>query len=89
MPIDERTKNLVSMGAAIGARCFPCFRHYFSKSLELGITIEEVQEVIEISRKVDNGGSLAYRDQLKTLLSGGDREEKCCEGESIEPCYCN
>jgi AhpD family alkylhydroperoxidase len=39
MPLDEKTKELVALGAALAGNCFPRLRYHFKKCRELGIAL--------------------------------------------------
>lgn len=54
MALDEKTKELVAVGAAIAGNCIPCLDWHFNKCTELGIAIEDIHEAIQIARTVKN-----------------------------------
>jgi len=35
--MDEKTKLLVSLGAAVAANCVPCFEHFLTKTQSCGL----------------------------------------------------
>jgi alkylhydroperoxidase/carboxymuconolactone decarboxylase family protein YurZ len=47
--MDEKTKLLVSLGAAVAANCVPCFEHSLEKTKAAGLTLEEIREATEIA----------------------------------------
>jgi len=54
MALDEKTIELVALGAAIGGNCIPCLEWHYKKRLELNIPKEEIFEAIETAQKVKN-----------------------------------
>lgn len=50
--LDERTKELVAIGAAIGGNCIPCLEWHYKKCIELGISNKEIQEAIDMAKRV-------------------------------------
>ncbi len=52
MSLDEKTKELVAIGAAIGGNCIPCLEWHYKRCMELGIPSKEIQEAINLAKKV-------------------------------------
>lgn len=52
MALDEKTKELIAIGAAIAGNCIPCLEWHYKKCRELGGSKEEIQEAIEMAKKV-------------------------------------
>jgi len=52
MGLNEKTKELVAIGAAIGGNCIPCLQWHYKKCRGLGISKEEIQEAIDMAKKV-------------------------------------
>ena len=52
IPLHEKTKELVAIGAAIGGNCIPCFKWHYKKCRELGISDEEIKEAIKMAKTV-------------------------------------
>ncbi len=52
MGLHVKTKELVAIGAAIGGNCIPCLEWHYKKCRELGISKEEIQEAIDMAKKV-------------------------------------
>ncbi len=81
--MDEKTKILISLGAATAANCIPCFEHlyYQAKNLELGD--EEIQETVDIAVKVKNGAHVAIKSVIKDIMG-----EELKQGEKADPNDC-
>jgi len=52
MSLQEKTIELVAIGAAIGGNCIPCLEWHYKRCIELGIPKEEIQEAIDMAKKV-------------------------------------
>jgi alkylhydroperoxidase/carboxymuconolactone decarboxylase family protein YurZ len=81
--MDEKTKILVSIGAAVGANCVPCFEHYFEKMEAVGLTREMVQEAADIADQVKNGARMTMSKRVRGLVgtvapSGDCGSDKAC-----------
>lgn len=82
--MDERIKELIAIGASIGANCHPCIEFHIKKSLEMGIGKDEIQEAVDQAKAVRRGAA-ASMDKLVLKLMGaeaasecGDKEPSCC-----------
>lgn len=53
--LDERTKELVAIGAAITANCQPCLEYHTAKAREVGVSDEDILEAIKVSQQVRRG----------------------------------
>lgn len=49
MILDDKTKGLVAVAAAVGANCVPCFRWHFNNCLKMGVSLPELEEVINLA----------------------------------------
>lgn len=66
--MDERTKELVAIGAAVSANCHPCLDHHLAKSDELGTPRDEVAEAVKVGLMVNRGADRAIRKKARELL---------------------
>jgi AhpD family alkylhydroperoxidase len=57
MAIDNKTKELIAVGASITANCQPCLQYHKSKALEFGADAGEIAEAIEVGRQVRKGAA--------------------------------
>lgn len=88
--MDERTKELIAIGASIGAHCQPCLTYHVEKARKLGISEEKIRAAIETGHMVEKGAMSAMKkfsaSVLDTCLPGvcdcsADHEEPpaaCC-----------
>jgi len=66
--MDERTKELVAMGASAAANCHPCLDHHFAKCNELEISHDEVAEAVKVGLMVNHGAERLIRKKARELL---------------------
>ena len=59
--MDERTKELIAIGASVGAHCQPCLTYHVEKARELGIDDEQIRAAIETGHMVEKGAMSAMR----------------------------
>lgn len=52
MSLNESTKALVAIGAAIAANCEPCFRHHFDAARKAGASREDMLEAVNTALAV-------------------------------------
>ena len=50
--LDEKTIELAGIAASIAGGCRPCLDYHFKKALEIGCTIEQVKEAIELGKMI-------------------------------------
>jgi len=67
--MDEKTKELIAVGAAIGGNCIPCLEWHYKRCIELGIPKEEIKEAIELAKIVKNVPIKKINELAQTLLS--------------------
>ena len=69
--MDEKTKIMISLGAATAANCIPCFEHYFGKAEAVGLTPDEIQGAAEIGEQINKGAQMAIRKTVNTMVVRG------------------
>ena len=57
MKLDNRTAELIAVGASVTANCQPCLQYHARKALEGGAAEREVAAAIEIARLVRKGAA--------------------------------
>lgn len=63
MTLDEKTRELIAVGASITAHCQPCLEYHSKKAQEAGAEAEEIAEAIEMGKRVRKGAA-ATMDQF-------------------------
>ncbi len=79
--MDERTKELIPIGASVGAHCQPCLTWHVQKARELGIDDEEIKSAIETGHMVEKGAMSAMRKFSSGILTqqAATTEHEPCE----------
>ena len=82
--MDEKTKLLISLGAAVASNCIPCFEHFMGKTDAAGLTDEEIRQAVDVADQVKMGARLAIRKAvnvtIRTGAQGCDTQESSCCG---------
>jgi len=84
--MDERTRLLISLGAATAANCVPCFHNFFTKADALGLTGEEIREAADIGDQVKKGAQIAIRIRINDLIGRKAADAPPCNAGSERPC---
>ena len=79
--MDEKTKELIAIGASVGAHCQPCLTWHVDKARELGIEEELIREAIETGHMVEKGAMSAMRKFSAGILTprAASSEPNACE----------
>lgn len=64
--VTEQVKELVALGAAIGASCEPCFKFHYDRARKLGVPVESMREAVRIGEAVRSASA-------KDILGLADR----------------
>lgn len=84
MKLDNRTIELIAVGASITANCQPCLQYHVKKSLESGADEQEITEAIEIGKMVGKGAA-SNMDKFTASLN---QAVPAAAGEAVEGCGC-
>jgi len=76
--MDEKTKELVAIGASVSAHCQPCVTCHVGKARELGIGEELILEAVSVGQMVEKGADSAMRDFTQGLLGKPGADAGCC-----------
>ena len=77
--MDRKTEVMVSLGAAIGANCIPCFDFIYAKAKEVAMDDDEIDHVVDIAFKVKNGAAVFMKNAVCELAGGQEESEvPCC-----------
>lgn len=66
--MDNRIKELISVGASVTANCQPCLQYHVSKALESGADEQEITEAVEAGKMVRKGAA-SKMDRFASSLS--------------------
>ncbi len=77
--MDKKTEVMISLGAAIGSTCIPCFDHLYARSKELGIDDAEISKIIEIGLRIRNGASMVIKSAIQDTTGDFEYSQgECC-----------
>ncbi|MCA1743206.1 MAG: arsenite efflux transporter metallochaperone ArsD [Desulfonatronovibrio sp.] len=78
--ITENIKELIAIGASIGAHCQPCLEHHIQTAIELGVTKDEINQAVDIGHMVERGAMSAMKrfssEAVKELLAAVPQENQ-------------
>lgn len=66
--MNEKTRELIAVGASVSAHCQPCLTHHVAKAKEMGIEDTELREAIAVGHLVEKGAMSAMRQFSASLL---------------------
>jgi AhpD family alkylhydroperoxidase len=79
--MDEKTKELIAVGASVGAHCQPCLTYHVAKAKELGIAEDEIREAIAVGHMVEKGAMAAMKQFSAEIFdAGATPASECCPG---------
>lgn len=76
--MDEKTIELIAIGASVTAHCQPCVSYHVGKAKGLGISEEMIREAIGVGQMVERGAGAAMRDFIKESLDKAVSGVDCC-----------
>lgn len=68
--MDESIRELIAIGASVGAHCQPCLTYHINKAREQGIDDESIRAAVETGHMVERGAMLAMRKFTEDALQG-------------------
>lgn len=78
--LDEKTKEIVAIGAAIAVNCQPCLEYHTAKARELGWSDEDVLDAVKMSQQVRRGAQAKMDRFAVRHVTGRD--------ETVAPAGC-
>lgn len=86
--MDEKTKELIAVGASVAAHCQPCLRFHVDKAVELGIDTDAIAQAVAVGKMVQKGGLAAMRSYADGLLEELAPPEQPRVLRVFEPAMC-
>jgi AhpD family alkylhydroperoxidase len=81
--MDEKTKELIAIGASIGAHCQPCLTYHVNKAKELGADADLIRAAINVGHMVEKGAMAAMREFANDVFDAPvQKVPACCGGKS-------
>lgn len=66
--IDEKTQELAGISASIAGGCRSCLDYHFKKALEVGCTIDQIKEALELGKMIKQRPIKDIYEQAEKLL---------------------
>lgn len=66
--LDEKTIELAGISASIAGGCRPCLDYHFKKALEIGCTLEQAKEAIELGKMIKERPIKDIYEQAEKLI---------------------
>ena len=67
MKLDDRSTELVAVGASVTANCLSCLEDHVGKATENGVSAEEIAQAIDVGKMVRKGAA-GKMDKLAEAL---------------------
>lgn len=77
--LDEKTLELIAIGATITANCQPCLDFHVGKARELGVQEAAIAAAIEVGQEV-RGGAVARMDRFAAGMIGAQTARRAGGG---------
>ena len=66
--MDNKTKELIAIGASVTGNCIPCFEFHSAKAREEGASDEEIREAVCVGRMVRKGAAKKWDEKIDSLF---------------------
>ena len=73
--LDAKTTELAGIAASIGAGCQPCLNYHFKKAIEVGCTIEQIKEVLELGKMIKQRPIKDIYEQSEKLIENFSKNQ--------------
>ena len=72
--LDEKTIELAGISASIAGGCRPCLDYHFKKALEVGCTLEQAKEAIELGKMIKQRPIKDIYEQADKLIQSTENK---------------
>lgn len=82
--LNDREKELVAIGAAIGSNCIPCVEYHFPKAAEAGLSPDEIKAALDLADTIKRVPAKKVIQVARELVEGNacasrqDGGGSCC-----------
>ncbi len=81
MSMDDKTKEMIALGAAVTANCHRCLDYHLDLALKAGLTAEEIEAAIAIGKTIRRGAYSSTDAYIQKLLQGEPSKTLPCRTE--------
>ncbi len=78
MIFDNQFRELIAIGASIGANCQPCLQYHSDKAKEYGANELEIKEAINVGKTVRIGAANRFDSFIDTTLGNSCNSDSGC-----------
>jgi AhpD family alkylhydroperoxidase len=83
MTLDNRTSELVAIGASVTANCLSCVEYHVGKATEYGVDEQEIVQAIDVGKMIRKGAAgkmdkLVESLRRPTPSAPSGSTTKCC-----------
>lgn len=66
--LDAKTIELAAISASMAGGCHSCLDYHFNKALEIGCTIDQVKEAIELGKMIKQRSIKGINERAEKLI---------------------
>ncbi|MFN4204765.1 MAG: arsenite efflux transporter metallochaperone ArsD [Agrobacterium albertimagni] len=84
----EQIKELVALGAAIGANCEPCFKFHYDKARKLGVSTDAMRQAVRVGEAVKAASArniVGLADRMLAPSAPVGAPSSCCGAAEKPP----
>ncbi len=79
--LDDRTQELIAIGAAVAAHCQPCLTYHLAQASSLAVAASHIQAAIATGQRVEKGAAKAMREFAASAVgAAAGPPAGCCSG---------
>jgi len=83
--LNNRERELVAIGAALGSNCVPCIEYHIQQSRKSGLSDAEIAEAIDFADKIKRVPAEKVLEAASRTLSEPIDEQKAAPGGCCQP----
>ena len=74
--LDAETVELAAISASIAGGCLPCLNYHFKKALEIGCTLEQASEAVELGKMIKQKPIADFFEKAEKLIQNTIKNNK-------------
>jgi AhpD family alkylhydroperoxidase len=82
--LDDKTKELIAIGASVTAHCQSCLVFHLNKARQVGTSEREINMAISIGKAVQKGSNTAMESFINEQLGQIKAHESICQREDMQ-----
>jgi AhpD family alkylhydroperoxidase len=82
LEITAQVRELIALGAAIGASCEPCLKYHTKRAQEVGLTEAQMREAVAVGRMVKEASARNIHALAGKLIPEAGTAEAACDSAS-------